>query len=177
MVSDSEYQALVRRVKALERLLHQAVVFNGAVNVSGQLTAGALANGAWTPSFVGTSTAGTFTYTMQSGFYYLLGNLVFVIGNVQISAISVAPVGTMTIAGLPFASVGTTNNLASVTFGVIGNFNYSASALQLTGDIPISNTIIRLIESFDNTANVAVPAANFTNANCHLELEGFYARS
>jgi len=130
--------------------------------------------GTWTPTFVGSTIAGTFTYSAQLGRYVKLGGFVFFYGHITISAISVAPTGIMSIGGLPFTSAADTNLQGSVTFGMISNFKYTAASLALTGFIGNSGTSITLRESFTNAATVDVPAANFTNAACNLIFSGFY---
>lgn len=130
--------------------------------------------GTWTPAFANTGggTPGVYTYTNQSGQYYLVGKIVFILARVTISAIGTFPVGaTMSITGLPFTS-STRNN--AISFSRISNFNYTAAALQLLGLIGGSVTAITLAESFDNSSVVNVPAANFTNISCDLILNGFY---
>jgi hypothetical protein len=97
--------------------------------------------------------------------------MVFIRGDLQISAIGTPPMGNMTITGLPYTAA----SIGAVTFGVISNFNYAASAIQLGGDI--SGVAIRLSESFDNSANVAAPAANFTNVDCRMNFAGLYLTS
>lgn len=61
-------------------------------------------HGTWTPTFVGSVTAGVFTYTFQVGTYLRIGNLVTFHARVAISAIGTPPVGAMVISGLPFAA-------------------------------------------------------------------------
>jgi len=127
----------------------------------------------WTPFFFGDGgTAGTFTYASQVGRYTRMGQLCFIHGVVAISAITVAPTGTMYIAGIPFDAAATINS--GVAFTYISNFNYAAGALQLTGAIVASGNTIKLFESFDNAIAVAVPAANFTNASCNIQFFGMY---
>lgn len=128
----------------------------------------------WTPAFAGTGTAGTFTYSVQVGYYTVIGPLVFIQFHVSISAISVAPTTNMTITGLPFTPSAVTNSHHGVVFTTISNFNYAANAIELTARIPPSDPRIFLFEAFDNIATVNAPAANFTNASCTLMGVGFY---
>lgn len=128
--------------------------------------------GTWTPAFTGTGTAGTFTYTRQTGVYTRIGNIVMFSGTLNISAIAVPPTGNMTITGLPVTAAVISNIEFGIHFSYISNFNYSAAALDLTGGI--AGTTISLYESFDNAAGANAPAANFTNAACFLEFNGFY---
>lgn len=131
------------------------------------------AEGSWTPAFAGSTGAGTYTYTIQVGRYTRIGNVVFIRGRITISAISVAPTGTMLITGLPFSSANVTNLFGSVAFGYINNFNKAASAIELTGFIGPATTQIDLYEAFDNAAAVGVPAASF-GASTDLIFTGQY---
>lgn len=128
----------------------------------------------WTPFFFGDGgVGGTFTYSSQAGRYRRIGDICIVNGMVAISAIAVAPTGSMHIAGLPFTAASSgVNSGASFTF--IYNFNYSVNAMDLSGVILSAGNTIALYESFDNAAAVAVPAANFTNVNCNLQFFGMY---
>ena len=131
--------------------------------------------GTWSPSFAGSTTAGTYNYTASAQARYTrIGNLCFIQGRCAISAINIAPVGVMRITGLPFSAVNTTNLLGSIYFGDIYNFNYAAAAMQLQGYIIYNQSYIQLEESFDNAASADCPAANFTNGNCDLSFSGFY---
>jgi hypothetical protein len=130
--------------------------------------------GTWTPAWVGTSTAGVFTYTKQSGFYVQIGKLIFFWAQITISAIGTPPAGNMTISGLPIASDSPINSFGQVFWGLISHFNFTAAALALTGFIDQSVTTITLREAFDNSVAVNVPAANFTNVDCSVLLAGFY---
>lgn len=132
------------------------------------------ATGTWTPAFAGSGTPGTFTYSNQLGFYARTGNVAHIAGFLSISAISVAPTGTMSITGLPFAAKSTTGYRAGVEWAVIDNFNYAAGAMQLTGAIVAGLSSIFLFESFDNGGAVQTPAANFTNVNCNLQFSATY---
>lgn len=129
--------------------------------------------GSWTPAFVGTSTAGTFTYTAQIGRWMRVSNQIFIHAIVGISAIAVAPVGSMYISGLPFTAANIGMDY-SLSLGFVGDINYSATAKELTALVRLNATEIWLGESFDNAAWARFPAANFTNANATLELSGFY---
>lgn len=62
--------------------------------------------GTFTPTFVGTGTAGTFTYEAQLGRYTRVGDRVSYSLILQISAISVSPTGDLTIMGMPFTPAG-----------------------------------------------------------------------
>lgn len=72
--------------------------------------------GTWTPTLVGLTIAGTFVYTAQTaGNYMRIGNTVFIWGRVQLTTVSVAPTGNLTIQGLPFTPAsGQTNGTAGL---------------------------------------------------------------
>lgn len=129
--------------------------------------------GTWTPTFIGSTGAGTYTYTAQVGYYTRVGRMVFVFGHIAISAITGAPTGVMRISGLPLTSANIAN-LSGIVQVNASNFNYSAGALDLIGYIPPNTTYIQLAETFDNIAAVDAPAGNFTNANVALTFAGQY---
>jgi len=130
--------------------------------------------GVWTPTFAGTSTAGAFTYVEQLGHWWRFDSLTLILGRCRISAIGVAPVGSMSLPGLPFRAGPLVSLYGGVDFFAVGSFNYAAGALDLGGYIAPSTDVIRLIESFDNAAAADTPAANFTNASCQLTFFGLY---
>ena len=80
--------------------------------------------GTWTPVFAGSGTAGSFTYTAQTGHYTKIGNVVVAQFRVAISAISVAAAGYLYIQGLPENAY----EYPGIVFSAIRNFT--------TGDVP-----------------------------------------
>lgn len=152
-----------RRLQALERFMREIRGDRGATALT-----------AWTPAFAGSSTAGTFTYTIQTGLYCLVGNVCFVSLHLQISAITVAPVGNMRITGLPVTAANVTSLNPAISPSFYTNINLSANCVQLCGQINPADTIIRLTETFDNAASADFPAASFTNATERIAMSGFY---
>jgi hypothetical protein len=69
--------------------------------------------GVWTPRFA----LGNHTHSTQEGKYVRIGKLVFVSGNLQLSAKDEEATGNLVISGLPFAP-----NFSSAV--AIGNFNH-----------------------------------------------------
>ena len=129
--------------------------------------------GTWTPTFVGSTTAGVFTYTTQSGVYTRgPASLVYIAARIVISAIGTPPAGDMRIGGLPFTCEA--GYYHAVNFGFISNINYTAAALQLTGLVDVGNTYISLYESFDNSGALSYPAVNFTNVAADLIFSAVY---
>jgi hypothetical protein len=126
--------------------------------------------GTFTPIFVGSTDAGSYTYALQVGRYERIGRTIHLRGAMTISAINIAPSGTMRIGGLPFVAA----QHGGVSFTQIRNFNYATGALQLVGYIAAGRDYITLLETVDNTAGVDTPAANFTNPSCQLWFVGSY---
>lgn len=155
---DTKFKTFSRRIENLERI---------------QLPV--RSTGTFTPAFRGTTTAGTFTYNIQRGYYSRVGNRVDIVVNVGISAISVAPTGAMEITGLPFTAAATVTSIVySLYFGAISQLDYPAGALQLLARIDSGTNYIRLLYSVDNAVIVNYPAASFTNPNAALYISGAY---
>jgi hypothetical protein len=73
--------------------------------------------GTWTPTIAGTTTAGTYTYTVQQGWYVKIGLMVFGYFRMTISGVTAAGTGTaLEVAGLPFTSTASTASPANISF-------------------------------------------------------------
>lgn len=99
--------------------------------------------GNFTPTIVGTTTAGAGTYTIQVGRYTKIGRSV----NIQFRVAWTAHTGTgnMTVGGLPFTSLNTANTHASVSIGHANNVVYTAGATPM-GYITPNTTTITLVQ-------------------------------
>lgn len=96
--------------------------------------------GTWTPTVLGSTTAGTTTYSTQTGTYTRIGNLVYV----QATLVWTNQTGTgnLRFGGLPFTSSNTSASEShSVTFGVVSNVTLPALNI-LTGVLPANSTTI-----------------------------------
>ena len=71
------------------------------LDVTGATFSGWYETGTWTPVFAGSGTAGSFTYTAQTGHYTKIGNVVVAQFRVAISAVGTAAAGYLYIQGLP----------------------------------------------------------------------------
>ena len=69
--------------------------------------------GTWTPTLSGSTTAGAFTYTSNTGTYIKIGKLVFIYGYISISECTALPAGIVLIKGLPFTSKSSTGTRAN----------------------------------------------------------------
>lgn len=114
------------------------------------------ASGAWTPTFVGSTIAGTFTYdaTNTGGFYTRIGNQVVLEGRLRITAIAVAPTGNLQIGGLPITSATTGRNTAGALH--MGSW----TGITLTGARTMLGAVIvdtvLLANLFESGTNIAV---------------------
>jgi hypothetical protein len=127
--------------------------------------------GTWTPFFVGSSTAGTFTYVTQTGIYRQLGDTVFFWIELSISAIPVAPTGNMRI-NLHTTSAAGMNYACAL--GAVSQLDYPAGMLELTAFVEGGQSYIVLAYTRDNQATVAYPATSFTNVDTLLRISGSY---
>lgn len=153
-----------RRILALEKSLKDV-----------QARSRGYAWGTWSPSFFGDGgTPGTFTYFANTGSYMRIGGLCIITGVVAISAITVAPTGNMKIANLPIQASSSATANGGVSFQYISNYNFSATAIQLTGVIIVGGNTISLYEALDNAGPLPSPAASFTNPTCNLQFFGMY---
>jgi len=116
--------------------------------------------GTWTPTWLGSSTAGSTAYSAQVGRYTKVGRLVSLYFDVAIS--SATGTGSVTIGGVPFASGNQVISAGSITsYGVVYTGNTLASAF-------LSAASSFVIYSSITTANPSQVAM----ANAVLELAG-----
>jgi hypothetical protein len=95
--------------------------------------------GTFVPTVIGTTSAGTGTYTTQVGLYTKVGNLVTV--QVNIGWTAHTGTGSMRLAGLPFAASSAANSNSAVAFGYVNDVSLTAGNV-LTGFTSVSNSFI-----------------------------------
>jgi hypothetical protein len=120
--------------------------------------------GTFTPTIVGTSTAGAGTYTTQVGRYQKVGNRVKVSITVAITAHT--GTGNMLIGALPFTSTNVTSNTPAMAIAA-SNLTYSG---QLSARINVNDVTIA-IETFATGAALTGLAID---AACTLFVSGYY---
>jgi Major tropism determinant N-terminal domain len=140
-------------------------VTNGTLRVGdgatagGSMLAGPYAFGTWTPTLAGAGTAGSPTYTIQSGSYERIGRLVVCRFTVAISALG-GMAGNVEIGGLPFAAASVSNDSgggpATALAGVTFDSGYTQAALQVNP----GNAYAGLVEHGSNKTTQAIAAAN-----------------
>jgi len=95
--------------------------------------------GTWTPTVVGTTTAGTAVYSQQNGQYTKIGNMVTATAYVEWSVHT--GTGNITLRGLPFTTLSSGANLGAVTLAYNHNIALTANNL-LTAYIGGNSTSI-----------------------------------
>jgi len=96
--------------------------------------------GTFTPTIIGTATAGTATYTGQIGKYTKVGNLVTC--SIYLNYSGGTGAGNLRIAGLPFTVV--TGGSGSINFGIFSNIALAANsvatgyAAELTSEVVLT---------------------------------------
>ena len=97
--------------------------------------------GTWTPTIVGTSTAGTGTYSTQVGRYTKIGRQVYCVGALIWTAHT--GTGNMRIEGLPFSSLNVSELFNAAVFSYVANITMPANSI-LMGDMPNNTSRINL---------------------------------
>ena len=118
--------------------------------------------GTWTPVLSATTTPGTHTYSVQSGQYVRVGNLVYLTGNIALTNRDGAASGTARIEGLPFTqkSAGTLG-VFPVAIGNIDLQDRTVSFLQSEG----GTTRLTFVRSGANTSLASLPITQFSNTS------------
>lgn len=138
----------------------------------------AYAIGAWTPTLVGSGTAGSFTYSVQVGDYLRLGNTCLIRARVRITAIGMAPTGDLRINGLPFTSVaiGSSGNAGGGAFQLWQGITLPAGYTQLMWYINQPVTYLNISRGGSNAAQANVQGGELVlvGAVANFEIEGQY---
>ena len=120
------------------------------------------AMGTWSPAFVGTGVAGTFTYTVQQGYYTLIGDRMFINGRIAISAIAVNPTGSMQITGQPGQASADANSYNVIDF-ITSSLDFDAGFTFAKGEIDPGGTTIFIAECGDNASYAILQGGTFDN--------------
>ena len=116
--------------------------------------------GSWTPTVIGTSSAGSGTYLAQNGRYTKIGNVVTATAYLNWTAHTGS--GNMKFAGLPFTVLNAHNVFYSVSFGLVRNVTLTASNL-MTGYAVFNQTTID-VEQYPIGGGNSTPVALDTSA-------------
>lgn len=136
--------------------------------------------GAFTPIYLGGTTAGVFSYAFQSGRYIKIGKLVYVEGSLGTNGITTTPTGTINISGLPFTCEFTTNQYGGLTITYTFGWN-SLSHIGLFGIIQPNTTNARLykVTAASTSQNVQMVGTDFSTltASNYIYFNGWYRTS
>ena len=118
--------------------------------------------GTFTPTILGTTTAGTGTYSTQSGRYTKIGNTVTVAGFLVWSAHT--GTGSMRMGGLPFTTISDSNAKSCFALSEIGNITTAASN-------------ILTLETINNSTQASfgrTPVGGGGDAGVTLDVAGYF---
>ena len=132
------------------RVTANGLTFNGDTAATNALDD--YEEGTWTPSFEGSSTAGTGVYSHQKGRYTKVGNIVTAWFLCETSSFSSAPSGALYIKGLPFSSSSTDGWAMGSYMANDMNVDVSASTI-VTSSLYMGNNFdyIRIYSTRDDT--------------------------
>lgn len=154
----------------LARRLEQTQVIERPGGVTGFTTF--YATGSFTPVWVGSGTAGTFTYNASVCLveWTRIGNRVLFNGRIEISAITVAPTGNLTITGWPFPGVADTN-MAIAGGGSFGvwTINVAAGYTDVAMYIVNGGSAMFMARSGDNVAPAVIQGGELIVGACWFE--------
>lgn len=133
-------------------------------------TLDAYAEGSFTPTVIGTTTAGIGTYNSQVGRYTRIGDTVFFHARVNLASHTGA--GNMVIGGLPFTSQNTSGLTPSCTTGLISGLTLPANS-YISADIQPNTSQITLYSNSTAGGSVSSAALALDTAFV-IEISGFY---
>jgi len=137
------------------------------------ITDAALTEGTWTPTLIGSTTAGTQTYSVQVGTYIKIGKLIHIQGYVAISAKDAAMAGDLRVGGLPFATSTATNNYGSISTSVFIGLTLGSGLTQVGLRIDPNTSYLTVVASGSATAAAVVTVAN-TATTAYIAFGGTY---
>lgn len=130
--------------------------------------------GSWTPVLVGTTTAGSHTYSAREGRWTRIGRVVYISFRITLTTKDAAMAGSVVIQGLPFLvpASPTTQHAANIAF--IQNVNYLTTAGNfLTAGFSANTGNITIYINRANQPVAFLDAATITNTT-DIAISGFY---
>jgi hypothetical protein len=114
----------------------------------------------WTPTVTGGSSAGSTTYSNQTGYYSRIGNIVVVQFNVTYTAAT--GTGNLIIGGLPLTINSTSNETPIGSVGVSGSTTWPLSTTSLVLNGIVNTTTVAILCSGSAVASGIMQIANTT---------------
>ena len=130
------------------------------------------ATGAFTPTLIGSSVAGTQTYTVQQGFFTRILNRMEISVYILLSAKDVAMAGSAIISNLPMSS-SSSLTINPLSVGFAQNIAFDADTIQLVAYITDSSNQIQLRELKNNAAAGTIGSAEISNTSS-ISIQGSY---
>ena len=115
--------------------------------------------GSWTPGY--TSSQANFSYAARVGRYVKIGKVVTAYCFIACSSVSGSTGNPLSVFGLPYVHVNTSNLYASPTIGQIFNVSWPTDARQLIGYMVFNQSTIALYWVRNATTELAATAAQF----------------
>ena len=131
-------------------------------------------SGTWTPTLYGTTTAGSPTYTTQSGRYICIGDFVRVEFQIIISSKGGMD-GSLRVGNLPFAATGNYNTIRQFIYGTgITVTNMVSLAALVTNTAPVSINIRAMLAASSTISDTPVATSNVANATAIYGVVTYY---
>lgn len=141
----------IRQMKRLARRVGQAEVIERAR--AGAFDTFYTPETAYTPTYLGASTAGTTTYTTQEGYYYRIGDIIF--AQLNLTWTNATGTGFVRLGGLPYAASRT------IAFPAwVNNLTFANGSIQ------------GLLQAGNALAQLYSPASNVANTELTMEVAG-----
>ena len=129
--------------------------------------------GTWTPTILGASTAGTYTYSGQLGIYTKIGNTVNASCYIHTITTSSAGSGALRLAGLPFTVQATT---AAYPHGPVrlNRWNVDDNTVNITCNVVNNSDQLQFVESRDNTSASSIQVTDKASDSAYIMLTIIY---
>lgn len=107
----------------------------------------------FSPTISGATTAGVGTYTVQAGFYYVVGNIVFV--NINLTWTAHTGTGNMLLSSLPFICINQSG--FTPTFSVrTENISLPSNSINVLGEVQLNTTRTTLYATRNNAGALSL---------------------
>jgi hypothetical protein len=116
-------------------------------------------SGTWTPTFRGSTVAGTQTYGTRTGQWIRVNKILHVWGTCQVTTLDPATAGDIQLTGIPLAALNTSGTRQPLLINVRSNITLSAGYSQFTGYLNNNGTVLNLSQTGSNVAQVNLTAA------------------
>jgi len=152
------------RISEAEITASHGIKFPATQNASSDVnTLDDYEEGTWTPALVGSTTAGSQSYTYQTGTYTKVGRLVVLEAAILLSAKGGTMAGDVRITGLPFTA-GNSSQQYSLAVGLHQQFTLSAGYTDVTAAIPAGQAYIDIKQNGSGVNSVNLTAAAVANS-------------